>query len=225
MSGKESRKNDNGNADDDPRHDGNGPLTRTLALNLPDGAEPAVEKRQKSALVAEVMNDQAKTTEEALKTPSSRAEVPEHLEHCLEGIFQTTPEGKYISANPALARMYGYGSAEELIADLTDITRQLYVQPGRRDQFIRLVRRTERSSILVANFSPDRNVIWISESARVVRDEVSDEVLYYEGMVQDISRRKPRRKNAIRPMPVCRCNTRWLEHWLKCAIWAKHPIR
>jgi PAS domain S-box-containing protein len=111
--------------------------------------------------------------------------------HCLEGIFQTTPEGKYLSANPALARMYGYESVDELIADLTDITRQLYVKAGRRAEFIQLVREQGK----VIDFESqihrrDGSVIWISENARVVRDEISNEVLYYEGMVQDISRRK-----------------------------------
>src|SRR6202043_2742332 len=107
------------------------------------------------------------------------------FEHCLEGIFQTTPEGKYLSANPALARMYGYDSAEELIADLTDITRQLYVQTGRRDEFIRRVRENGQVIDFESQiYRRGRSVIWISESARVVRDEVSGEVLYYEGMVQ-----------------------------------------
>jgi PAS domain S-box-containing protein len=113
------------------------------------------------------------------------------FEHCLEGIFQTTPEGNYISANPALARMYGYDSPEDLIADLTDISRQLYVEPGRRAEFIRLVR--ENGKVLEFESQihcRDGSVIWISESARIVRDEVSGEVLYYEGMVQDITRRK-----------------------------------
>jgi PAS domain S-box-containing protein len=138
------------------------------------------------------MNDQVKTNEETLEA-LRRAEQKYRsiFEHCLEGIFQTTPEGKYISANPALARMYGYVSAEELIADLTDITRQLYCRAGRRAEFIQLIR--EKGQVIEFEsqiFRRDRSVIYISESARVVRDEVSGEVLYYEGMVQDITRRK-----------------------------------
>ena len=80
---------------------------------------------------------------------------------------------------------------KKLIADLTDITRQLYVQPGRRAEFIQLVRENGKVIDFESQiYRRDRSVIWISESARVVRDEVSDEVLYYEGMVQDITRRK-----------------------------------
>jgi PAS domain S-box-containing protein len=138
------------------------------------------------------MNDQLNNSVEMLEA-LRRAEQKYRsiFEHCLEGIFQTTPEGKYISANPALARMYGYDSAEELIADLTDISRQLYVEPGRRGEFIQLVR--ENSKVLEFEsqiYRRDGSVIWISESARVVNDEISGEVLYYEGMVQDITRRK-----------------------------------
>src|ERR1700735_5853943 len=105
--------------------------------------------------MTDVMNDQLKNNEETLEA-LRRAEQKYRsiFEHCLEGIFQTTPEGKYISANPALARMYGYDSAEEMIADLTDITRQLYVQPGRRDQFIQLVR--EKGQVLEFQFTLDR---------------------------------------------------------------------
>src|ERR1700680_1413814 len=138
------------------------------------------------------MNDQVKKSEETLEA-LRRAEQKYRsiFEHCLEGIFQTTPEGKYISANPALARMYGYNSAEELIADLTDITRQLYVQLGRRAEFIQLVRENGKVIDFESQiYCGDRSVIWISESARVVRDEVNGEVLYYEGMVQNITRRK-----------------------------------
>jgi PAS domain S-box-containing protein len=138
------------------------------------------------------MNDKVTTPDETLEA-LRRAEQKYRsiFEHCLEGIFQTTAEGKYISANPALARMYGYTSAEELITDLTDISWQLYVEQGRRAEFIQLVR--DNGSVLEFEsqiYRRDRSVIWISESARVVSDEVSGEVLYYEGMVQDISRRK-----------------------------------
>ena len=138
------------------------------------------------------MNDQAKHNEETLEALRlAEQKYRSIFEHCLEGIFQTTLDGQYLSANPALARMYGYESVDELIADLTDITRQLYVQVGRRAEFIQLVR--EQGKVIDFEsqiYRRDGSVIWISENARLVRDEVSGEPLYYEGMVQDISRRK-----------------------------------
>jgi len=113
------------------------------------------------------------------------------FENATEGIFQTTPEGKYLSANPALARMYGYDSPKELLADLTDISRQLYVEPDRRRKFTVAMRCDGRIQDFESQiYRRDGSVIWISENARAVHDEVTGELLYYEGMVQDITRRK-----------------------------------
>src|SRR2546423_9287329 len=61
------------------------------------------------------------------------------FDHLVEGIFQTTPDGHYVMANAALARIYGYGSPEELMQTLLDIGQRLYVQEGRRDEFVRLM--------------------------------------------------------------------------------------
>src|ERR1700722_11298153 len=61
------------------------------------------------------------------------------FEHALEGIFQTSQEGKYIAANPALVKMYGYGSVEELADNVNNIATQLYVDPTRRAEFIRII--------------------------------------------------------------------------------------
>jgi len=112
------------------------------------------------------------------------------FEHAIEGIFQTTPDGRYIGANPALARMYGYDSAKELTGELRDIARQLYVNPGRRDEFLQEMDRHGR----VANFESqvfrkDGSVIWISENTVAVRDS-SGRLLYYEGFVVEITERR-----------------------------------
>jgi two-component system, sensor histidine kinase and response regulator len=113
------------------------------------------------------------------------------FENATEGIFQTTPEGKYLSANPALARMFGYDSPDELLADLTDIGSQLYVDPDRRRKFALAIRHEGRIQDFEAQiYRRDKSVIWISENARAVHDEVTGELLYYEGMVQDITSRK-----------------------------------
>jgi PAS domain S-box-containing protein len=112
------------------------------------------------------------------------------FENAIEGIFQTAPDGHYLSANPALARIYGYGSADELVTALGDIERQLYTEPSRRAEFIRLVR--EHGS--VADFESqvrrkDGQIIWITETARAVCGP-DGRVLYYEGTVQDVTERK-----------------------------------
>lgn len=112
------------------------------------------------------------------------------FENSVSGIFQTTPDGSYLSVNPALIRIYGFASAEELISSLTDIEHLLYVDPKRRGEFINLM----QESGLVQNFESqvyrkDKSIIWISESARAVR-AADGRIQYYEGMVEDITARK-----------------------------------
>jgi PAS domain S-box-containing protein len=112
------------------------------------------------------------------------------VENSVEGIFQTTPDGHYLSANRSLAQMYGYASAEELISAMTDIQHQLYVDPNRREEFRRLMR--EKGGVTGFEsqiYKRTGEVIWISESARSVCDARGN-LLYYEGSVEDITARK-----------------------------------
>src|SRR5207245_4720807 len=101
------------------------------------------------------------------------------FDHLVEGIFQTTPDGHYLMANAALARIYGYGSPDELIQGLTDISRRLYVQEGRRDEFIRLMQEQDTISGFESQvYRKDGSVIWISENCRAVR-AARGRLLYY----------------------------------------------
>ncbi len=112
------------------------------------------------------------------------------FENAIEGIFQTDAQGRYLSANPALAHLYGYDSPAELMKELTDISHQLYLEPGRREEFVRLLARHERVSKFESPVRrKDGTAIWISENARTVRDE-NGTLMYYEGSVEDITERK-----------------------------------
>jgi PAS domain S-box-containing protein len=107
-----------------------------------------------------------------------------------EGIFQSTPDGRYLVANSALAQMHGFNSAEELIAERTDITRDAYVDPTRREEFKQIL----EASGFVNTFEfelarKDGKKIWVSVNARAVRDE-NGKIQYYEGTVRDITERK-----------------------------------
>jgi two-component system sensor histidine kinase/response regulator len=127
-------------------------------------------------------------SEEALRL--AEAKYRSIFENVTEGIFQTTPDGHYLSANPMLARIYGYESAEELMSSIRDIRHQLYVEDGRRTEFIRLLtERGELRSFESRVRRKDGSVIWISENARAVRG-LGGEVIYYEGTVEDITHRK-----------------------------------
>lgn len=112
------------------------------------------------------------------------------FENAIEGIYQATPEGKYISANPALARIFGFDSPQELIAARNDISRQEYIRPELRAAFMASI---EQKGI-VQNFEyeayrRDGKKIWISASARPVRD-ANGNILYYEGTVQDVTEQR-----------------------------------
>ena len=112
------------------------------------------------------------------------------FENVAEGIFQTTAEGHYLAANPMLANIYGYAAPEDLRAAVRDIRGQLYVDPNRRDEFIRQMRAHGEVRHFESQIRrKDGNVIWISENARSVYDNAG-KFLYYEGTVEDISDRK-----------------------------------
>jgi len=109
--------------------------------------------------------------------------------NAIEGIFQTTPDGRYIGANPALARIYGYSSPEEMQAQLHDISRQLYVRSARRAEFLQVMERDGKVSNFESQvYRKDGSIIWISENAVAVRDEFG-RLLYYEGFVVDVTAR------------------------------------
>ncbi len=112
------------------------------------------------------------------------------FDHAIEGIFRTTAEGRYLAANPALARIYGFESSADLMRSLRDIRHQLYVEPLRREEFMRLMQaRGSVTGFESQVFRRDSSVIWISENARAVNDTAGN-LLYYEGTVEDITERK-----------------------------------
>ena len=112
------------------------------------------------------------------------------FENSVEGIFQTSLDGRFLRLNPSLARIYGYSSVEEFLSERTDVRTQIYVQPGRREEFVRLVHESGsitgfESEIYLKNGETS----WVSESARVVCDREGNPT-YYEGTVEEITARK-----------------------------------
>lgn len=143
----------------------------------------------KSAAVVAV-NDVTKRLQTEAALQQAEAKYRSIVEHAVEGIFQTTPDGRYLSANPALARIYGYVSPEQLLGELHDVKQQLYVNPKRREEFVRLIEQQDSVSGFESQvYCCDGSTIWISESARAVRD-ASGNLLCYEGTVEDITERK-----------------------------------
>jgi PAS domain S-box-containing protein len=112
------------------------------------------------------------------------------FENAVEGIYQSTPEGRYLTVNAALAKMYGYNHPDELVNRVSNIQSQIYVDPSFRERFKSEVERN--GFVLGFEYQVrrrDGRLIWISETARVVRDEKGNS-RYYEGFIDDITARK-----------------------------------
>jgi sigma-B regulation protein RsbU (phosphoserine phosphatase) len=117
------------------------------------------------------------------------------FDHLVEGIFRTTPEGRYLLANAALARIYGYATPEELMSNVTNIGKSLYVREGRRDEFVQSMQELDTITGFESEiFRKDGSTIWISENCRAVRD-AKGRLLYYEGTVEDITARRQAEQN------------------------------
>ncbi len=162
------------------RRDGSRVEVETIARPITFQGRPGLQ-----VMVNDVT--QRKQAESAML--AAEAKYRNLFENVIVGVFQTTPGGRYLAVNPALAQMYGYASAEDMLASLTDIQQQLYLDPGRREEFKRLMEERGEVSGLESQIKrKDGSIIWISETARAVRDP-QGRVLHYEGIVEDITER------------------------------------
>lgn len=129
-----------------------------------------------------------KRAEEAMK--ESEQKYRDLFENAIEGITQSTPEGRYLSVNPSFAHMFGFKSPEEMLSEIDNIQYQLYSDPEDRAKLKMLLDGQEP----VKNFEVECNhrdghKVWASINGKSVRDE-SGKVLFYEGIIQDITERK-----------------------------------
>ncbi|MCP2727523.1 PAS domain S-box protein [Limnofasciculus baicalensis] len=150
----------------------------------------AVQKYQQGSATVSVGIDitERREAEEALRIAEEN--YRSIFENALEGIFQSTPDGHYISVNPAMARIHGYDSPEKMIASITQIGSQLYVDPSTRDNFKSFMAATGKvQDFEYQVYRQDGSIIWVEEDTRAVRD-TNGRLLYYEGIIQDISKRK-----------------------------------
>ena len=113
------------------------------------------------------------------------------FDNAIDGIYRSSPGGRQLRANPALVRLNGYGSEQEMLRSVNDIAAEWYVEAGRRAEFMRLLNEEGQ----VENFESEiyrhktRERIWVSENARLVRDGLG-RPLFYEGTVRDITELK-----------------------------------
>ncbi len=108
------------------------------------------------------------------------------FDNAMEGIFQSTREGRLITANPAFAQLLGYESPEEVVESVTDISRQLYANPEQRRALLSLLESEGQvSDFKITIHRKDGSEIWTELTARIIRDEKSEPMI--EGLLKDIS--------------------------------------
>ncbi|HPQ43789.1 MAG TPA: PAS domain S-box protein, partial [Syntrophales bacterium] len=142
------------------------------------------------------MLDTISQTEEALS--SSEKKYRDIFENAPMGIYQTTPEGRFRSVNPAFATLFGYETPEALIESNHDIQKDFYVHPEERDKIQKLFVEQGVVTGFEAEFRRlDGSQLWLSVTGKAVHDD-NGRLLYYEGMVEDITdRQKAERELAV----------------------------
>ncbi len=123
--------------------------------------------------------------EEALQ--ESEKKYRNIYEHAIFGIYQATPQGRFLSANAAFARMAGYDSPADLIDTVKDVGTQLYVNIEDRKRFIeRINAHGMIKGFEVEFYKKDGSRFWALMNSRMVKDEKGN-ILYYEGIASDIT--------------------------------------
>ena len=112
------------------------------------------------------------------------------FDNALEGIFQTSLDGRFLQVNPAMARIYGYASPDDMVKSITDIAKQIHVDLSTRQQFLGELTKHERVEGFEArNYRKDGSIIWTRINARAVRDDEGN-ILFFEGFLTDITANK-----------------------------------
>ncbi|MFZ3103482.1 MAG: PAS domain S-box protein [Smithella sp.] len=130
--------------------------------------------------------------EEALR--KNEAKYRQLAEDAHEGIFQSTAEGRYITVNQAFANILGYESPEEVVKNITDIAHQVYVHPEDRANIVQIIEKEGSVKGYEAQFyRKDGSKTWVSINMHAIRDDQGN-LLYYQGIDQDITDRKKMEK-------------------------------
>jgi two-component system cell cycle sensor histidine kinase/response regulator CckA len=150
----------------------------------------------RQALEQARMRKEQKAMAEVLQRTEAR--YRDLFENTIEGIFQTTPEGKILTANPALARLLGYPSPEELIQSVADLQGQIYPDSLSRSEMIRRISKEYEISGYEAQVKRrDGTLVWVAVNARVARSD-QGQILHIDGTMEDISRRKQLESQLLR---------------------------
>ncbi len=153
----------------------------TLARKLESLNKNLESRIQKETFALEQAHEDLKTSESKYRGI---------YENAIEGIFQTSPEGRFLDASPSLARNLGYQSSRQLVATITDAAHQLYLRPQDGKIVLQaLAQKGELSGFETQFKKKNGEVIWVMLSVKAVRDK-NNELNYFQGFVVDITERK-----------------------------------
>ena len=128
--------------------------------------------------------------QELAERKSAEQKYRDIFDNSIDGIFQSTEDGHFINVNPAMARIYGFDSPDDMIASVSNIAAQLYVNSEERNELQRRLSSGERvAGFETLDYRKDGSTFWASMSVQAIRDK-NGEIQYYEGTVEDITLRK-----------------------------------
>lgn len=109
------------------------------------------------------------------------------FENAIEGIFQSSLDGRFLKVNPAMARIYGYNSPQDMLTSVKSIGKQIYVDAKEREVFLNKLRENGYIDRFEGqNYRKDGSIFWTQTNARIVQD-VEGNALYIEGFITDIT--------------------------------------
>lgn len=161
--------------------------TRTGLPHTPDELGRLAQSFDTMAVMLEQRSTEHEKAEQLLRKAEER--YRNIFENALGGIFQNTPDGRFIEANQALARILGYASSAELKDSINDIRQDIYADPSRVEEIIQTIQDQDQGTLELEVRRKDGTTGWVSARVRVIRND-QGEVSCYEGMVEDISERK-----------------------------------
>ncbi|WP_035990460.1 adenylate/guanylate cyclase domain-containing protein [Leptolyngbya sp. KIOST-1] len=150
-------------------------------------AQQRQQLSQQNALLTQEVQERTKMERALMAAETNYRSI---FENATVGIFKASVDGQLLSVNPSMARLYGYDSAQAMVDTIADISRQIYLQPKRRDELVVYLNRFDKITDAESEvFRKDGTTFWVSEDIWKVWDKEGN-FLHYEGIVHDISERR-----------------------------------
>ncbi len=165
---------------------------RPVTLNLPKESQNELQMLESAfnKMLANLSVQSQQQRQMAQDLEASERQFRSIFENAVEGIYQSSLDGRFIQTNPAMARLFGYESPESLVKGVSDIGSECYVDAGARRDLIALLDEEEQVVGLESRFKRrDGSRFWGVESMRKVYSP-QHKVVYYEGTVADVTSRR-----------------------------------